>query len=399
MTTGERVRTATAGSRLALCLLYVIPGVWMATWVTRTPALRDLLHASTAEMGLVIGCFAVGSGCGILVSGRAVMRFGARRVISVGAAGTVLSMPTIALAAATGQAWGMGLGLFFLGAGLGVSEVAMNVEGALFERAYGRPFLPLLHGSFSLGTFAGALLGIAATALGIPVVWHMLVVVIVGAPVLPWALSRLPPATGKQPRPTARAPRGRSPFADRRLLLIAGIVIAVALAEGVATDWLPLLLVDGHGVDPASASFVYATFALSMTIGRFAGGSVITRLGRAPVFAVSILCAIAGMAIVIFASNVVLVGCGVVMWGIGASLGFPLTISAAGDTSDNPAAAVAVVSTIGYLGFLTSPPLLGFLGDSWGLRAAMLIPLALLIVALALSPVLRARERPVAESE
>lgn len=266
----------------------------IASWVTRTPDIRDLLGASTAEMGLILFGLSVGSMIGILASGRMVARWGARIVIRLGAAGVVLSLPTIAWGSAVDSAILVGGGLFLFGAGMGSAEVAMNVEGADVERATGRSFLPMLHGCFSLGTVIGAVAGIVATATDVPVPVHLLIVALLAAVAVLWAIPQLPRATGRVEASPSGAPRVRTAvWRDSRLLLIGVVILAMALAEGTANDWLPLVMVDGHGLDPAYGSAVYAAFAAAMTLGRFVGGWFVDRFGRPAVLCAS---AVSGVA-------------------------------------------------------------------------------------------------------
>src|SRR5699024_9244314 len=156
---------------------------------------------------------------------------------------------------------------------------------------------------------------------------------------------------------------GPALWKDSRLILIGCIVLAMALAEGTANDWLPLVMVDGHGLDATLGSAVYAIFAASMTVGRFAGGPIVARGGRSR------------LALVAYVDHQAVAVTAAVLWGLGASLGFPLALSAAGDSGPNPAARVALASIIGYLAFLVGPPLLGFLGEAVGLRGALIVPL------------------------
>ncbi|MWL73716.1 MFS transporter, partial [Escherichia coli] len=65
----------------ALFMFFFIPGLLMASWATRTPAIRDILSVSTAEMGIVLFGLSVGSMSGILCSAWLVKRFGTRQVI------------------------------------------------------------------------------------------------------------------------------------------------------------------------------------------------------------------------------------------------------------------------------------------------------------------------------
>lgn len=163
-----------------------------------------------------------------------------------------------------------------------------------------------------------------------------------------------------------------------RLVLIGLIVLAMAFAEGSANDWLPLLMVDGHGTSATAGSLTFMLFAVAMTTGRFTGGPLLVRYGPAAVVRASALVAAVGVALVVFSDNALLAGAAVVLWGLGASLGFPVTISAAGEGARNASARVAAVSTAGYAAFLVGPPSLGFLADHVGLRNAMVVVLVLL---------------------
>lgn len=370
--------------RWALCALFLLPGLSLAAWVTRTPEVRDLLGASTAQMGLVLFGLSLGSMAGILSSGPLVMRLGTRPVALTGSALVVIALPIIALGAVTGLPLLTAAGLAVFGVGVGGGEVAMNVEGAEVERLGGRSFLPALHGSFSLGTVIGAGLGILANAVSFPVITHLGLTAVVGAGLLLWAAPAIPAGTGRT-TPEEREAQAAAPklalLGDVRLLFIGGVVLAMALAEGTANDWLPLVMVDGHAFGATMGSTVFALFAAAMTVGRFSGGPLVARAGRSRVLMVSALFAALGLALISFVDSQAVAVLAVVLWGLGASLGFPLALSAAGDSGPNPAARVALASTIGYLAFLVGPPTLGLLGEHVGLRGALVVPLVVALVA------------------
>nr|WP_229881347.1 MFS transporter [Streptomyces viridiviolaceus] len=189
-------------------------------------------------------------------------------------------------------------------------------------------------------------------------------------------------------RPDAGSSAQAKFWEERRLLLIGGVILAMALAEGSANDWLPLLMVDGHDMDPAVGSAVYTGFAAAMTVGRFVGGFLIDRLGHSRALPGA---ARLGIALVVFADSAVLADAAVLPWGLGASLGFPLTLSAADDSGPDSTARVSLVAMIGYVAFLVGPPSLGFLGDHYGLRAAVIVVLAFTTVAILLAPAVGAR--------
>ncbi|WP_052849786.1 MFS transporter [Streptomyces avicenniae] len=376
------VRTATIRRhRAAICLYMLVTGMSFASWVARTPAVRDALDVSTGTMGLVLFGLSTGSMTGVLASGGVVRRHGGRAAIGVGAALMTAGVAAVAGTAAASLTPGVFVGLALFGAGVGLSEIAVNIEGAAVERALARPVLPVLHGCFSLGTVVGALLGMVMTAVPVPVGPHLLAVAVLTAAASVWAVRAIPPGTGATEAPVEGA-RGLGErlrvWRDGRLVLIAFVVLAMAFAEGAAGDWLPLLMVDGHGTGATAGSLTYLAFAVAMTAGRFAGGPLLTRFGRVRVVRASALVAAAGVAVVVLAPSPAVAGAAVVLWGLGAALGFPVTISAAGEHPRDAAARVGAVATAGYCAFLVGPPSLGFLADHVGLRAAMTVVLVLL---------------------
>ncbi|MFH9293757.1 MFS transporter [Streptomyces sp. NPDC017520] len=381
--------------RAALFLFMLASGVSMASWVARTPAVRDALDVTTGSMGLVLFGLSVGSMAGVLASGGLVRRHGGRPVMAAGAGLIVAGLLVIAGGAALEASAGVFCGLALFGAGLGVAEVAFNIEGAAVERAVGRPVLPVLHGCFSLGTVVGALVGMGLTAVRFPVGWHLAAIAVAVAAAGVWTVRAVPAGTGQE-GPEAddgeRTGGVRAQVAvwrDRRLVLIGLIVLAMAFAEGSANDWLPLLMVDGHGTSATAGSLTFMLFAVAMTTGRFTGGPLLVRYGPAAVVRASAVVAAVGVALVVFSDNALLAGAAVVLWGLGASLGFPVTISAAGEGVRDASARVAAVSTAGYAAFLVGPPSLGFLADHVGLRNAMVVVLVLLGGAALISRALR----------
>jgi cyanate permease len=102
--------------------------------------------------------------------------------------------------------------------------------------------------------------------------------------------------------------------------------------------------------------------------------------------------AAAGVLLVVLGQLPFLVTVGIVLWGVGASLGFPVGMSAAADEPAKAAARVSVVSTIGYTAFLAGPPLLGFLGAHFGVLDALLVVSVILIPSAFAVPSARRRE-------
>ena len=73
---------------------------------------------------------------------------------------------------------------------------------------------------------------------------------------------------------------------------------------------------------------------------------------------------------------------GALFWGVGASLGFPVGMSAAADDPARAAARVSVVSSIGYTAFLAGPPLIGVLAQHDGILVALFVVVGALVLGL-----------------
>lgn len=395
----------TTARRNALFALFFLPGVTMASWITRTPDVRDLVGASTAQMGFILFGLSVGSMLGILGSGALVARWGTRPVIAAGIVAVAAGAAVVGVGAAVGSGLVVAVGLGLFGCGMGSGEIALNVEGAEVERALGRSTLPALHGFFSLGTVVGATVGMVLTAVAFPVAAHLALVAVVVLGVLVVAVRHLPVGVGKRDRGAATAEPAAAPvgaprtplWRDTRLVLLGCFILALALAEGAANDWLPLVMVDGHGLDAALGSAVYAVFAAAMTAGRMVGGRLVDRFGRATVLAGSALVGAVGIGLVSLVDHQGVAVGAAVLWGLGASLAFPVALSAAGDSGpDGPdgedgAARVSLAATLGYVAFLVGPPVLGVLGEHVGLRHALLVVMALVVLAVLATPAARPR--------
>ena len=286
-------------------------------------------------------------------------------------------------------------GLFVYGVGTGIWDVAMNVEGAEVERGLGRSVMPRFHAGFSLGTILGAGIGVAVTALGAADARSTSACSVASARS---SRSAGPAAflPAVEEHPAADVRRG-SAWLEPRTLAVGLMVLCFAVAEGSANDWLSLALIDGYDVDalgrrhrlrglrdrddpgPAGRDRSCSTGSA----GRPSCGA--RRPPPRP-----------GIVLVVVGDHVVLVGLGILVWGLGASLGFPVGMSAAADDPARAAARVSVVSTIGYGAFLAGPPLLGALGDRVGTLESLLAVAVLMGPAMLAVFAARARARGVA---
>lgn len=386
--------------RNALFVIFALCGVALASWVARVPAIRDAVGASTWQMGLIVLGLSGGSMIGLVLSSHVVARFGPITTIRVTMIVSALGIVIAGVGGSLGSIPVVIAGLVVFGLGTSTCDVSMNVDGAANERALGRTVMPIYHAMFSVGTIIGAATGALAEHLGIPIVVHLSVVagLMVVAVLIAVRFLQPDPALSAAAEAAEAEAKGdwRSRLAvwrDRRTLLIGLIVLGMAFAEGSANDWLALAMVDGHGVDNATGAMVFGIFVTAMTIGRIGGVVLLDRFGRVPVLRVSALLAAVGLLTMIFAPTPWLAAAGVVAWGLGSALGFPVGMSAAADDPKTAAARVSAVATIGYLAFLVGPPLVGFVGEQVGLLHALLIVLGLVAFAGIVSPAAREPRR------
>ena len=269
------------------------------------------------------------------------------------------------------------VGLFLVGLGTGTWDVSMNVEGAEVERLFGRSVMPRFHASFSLGTVGGASVGALAAFVGLGVGWHVGVVALVTPVLAALSVRRFLPVDTSQQHQGART--AMKAWAEPRTLLIGVMVLAMALTEGVANDWLAVAMVDGYDAPAWLGAAAFALFVAAMTTGRVTGTLLLDTFGRLPVLWGSMAVAGVGVLLVVLGQVWGLVVLGILLWGVGASLGFPVGMSAAADDPAKAAARVSVVSTIGYTAFLVGPPLLGVLGSHFGVLDALLVVAVVLV--------------------
>ena len=374
-------------AKVAVALAFALNGLALSSWLSRVPAVRDELGLSTSEVGLLLLCLSAGAVSALPLSGSLVTRLGPGRAVLAGALVVAVGLAGLSLGLALGSPTVAGAFLFVFGAGSSPWDVAMNVEAADVERRLGRPVMPRFHAGFSLGTVVGGAIGAVTAALAVPVAAQLLVTVVAVVSVVAVAVRRFLPVVHEES--AAPRPRARDAWRDRRTVLIGVFVLAFALTEGVANDWIALALVDGHGATESLGAVGYGVFVAAMTIGRLTGGSALQRWGRVPTLRAAAGTALVGLLLVVFAGPLVLVLVGAALWGIGAALGFPLGMTAAADDPVRAASRVAVVSSIAYTAFLAGPPLIGLLAQVSDILRALLVVVVALVVAFTLSSTTR----------
>jgi predicted MFS family arabinose efflux permease len=368
----------------ATSVAFIGAGFAFASWAARIPQIRDRLELDPSTLGLVLLAVAAGSVLALPLSGALVHRFGSRRTVASMAVLLAVALTCVALGYLVGPA-PVVVGLFVLGFANGAWDVAMNVHGAVAERLSGRSIMARFHAGFSVGTVAGALVSAALVAAGVGVPVHLTAVAVLTAVVVPLGARRFVPDLAADqdapepggPDPAARAGGALTAWREPRTLLIGVFVLAIAFAEGSANDWMSVAVIDGYGLSAAWGTLAFAVFLASMTTGRWFGPHLLDRYGRVPVVRALSVVGLAGLALFVFSPAGGPAFAGALLWGLGASLGFPVGMSAAADDPARAPARVSVVASIGYCAFLAGPPLIGFLGDHLTVLRALTVVAAL----------------------
>ena len=374
--------------RTAIFAIFLASGLSIATWASRVPGIKEALDLDNAQVGLILLGMGMASILGISTSPAVMARTGARR-------GMLLAMLTFA----TGIALvGLGatvfgsvpvvlIGMVLFGFGNGCVDVMMNVEATAIEQQMGRTILPVFHAFFSFGTVLGAGIGALAAALQVDVGTHavsMGVLIAVIAVVcffqVPVREAALDPEDHEKPPFRQRMHTALEAWREPRTYLLGTVMLGMSFAEGGANDWIALGTEQGHGFAEGTGAVALAVFSVGMTVVRLFGGPLVDRFGRVLVLRILAATAATGILLFILAPTLPLVLVGAALWGIGASLGFPLGMSAAADDPAKAAARVSAAATIGYVAFLGGPPVLGVISEHIGLLNTLFILVALVVL-------------------
>lgn len=356
-------------------IAYLIAGVGIAAWAPLVPYAKVRANLDEGTLGLLLLCLGVGSILAMPISGALAARFGCRRVLSGGTILICLALPL--LATMTTLPW-LVAALFVFGAGLGTVDSTVNLQAVIVERASGKTMMSGFHGMFSLGGIIGAagvsaLLGLGLSPLGATLVVNALLLL-----ALLKAAPHLLPYGSESSGPAFAIPHG--------VVLFIGILcFIVFLAEGAVLDWSAVFLASERGVETAYAGLGYAAFALTMTVGRLTGDSVVRRLGPKRIIIYGGALAATGFLLATLAPMWQAALLGYALVGAGCSNIVPVLYTAVGKQTLMPEAiAVPAITTIGYAGILAGPALIGFVAHGSSLSVAFGL-LALSLVAVAAS--------------
>lgn len=358
-------------ARLSAAVLFFVNGVVLASWASRVPAVQQRLGLSAGHLGLSLLGMAVGALPAMSLAALLLARYDSRTVSRLAALLMCLMLPLPALAFSAPSLFGA---LMLLGACSGAINVAVNAQAAAIEAAYRSPIMASFHALFSLGGLAGALIGAGISAANVAPAVHLaliagllIVLVLVVSPGLLSTFAGTAAGLSKIP----------SGGVLRPLLALCAIAFSTVLCEGAVADWSAVYLRREIGAAASLAALGYAAFALTMVAGRATGDRLCHRWGDKSVVRASALLGAAGLGGALLLGGAAATLAGFACVGLGCACVYPTMVRASARLRDiSPNAAIAAISTAGYMGFFVGPPLIGLVADHVTLRGALWLVVA-----------------------
>jgi MFS family permease len=362
--------------RVATSLAFLLFGTTLGVWTARIPAVKENLHLSDGRLSFALLAFAAGCVVGMTLLGRLTDRFGSSRVLVPAA---ILEGVLLVLPGYSANLLLLSVSLFLFGATHGTLNIAMNANAIEVQRAWGSPIMSSFHATYSIGGFigsiAGGLFARGGLSVGVTFLTVGTAVLLTAVFAALWVL----PTAAVHDEPADKAADDTSPSRRSFLLIFLGVLVLCTLVgEGAAADWSAVYLHDSLHTTAGFAAYGYAAFSIMMTVGRLFGDRLTRRLGPVTLVRASGGVAAAGLGAALLVNHPVAGVVGFGLLGAGLSCIAPQVFSTAGNLDPKRAGrALSTVVSIGYLGFLLGPILIGAAATVVGLPTALSIPVVL----------------------
>lgn len=354
--------------RMAVGAFYLLQGLVFASWASRIPDVKAALHLSDAALGSVLFAIPIGQLCALTLSGYLVTRFGSRRMLTIAA---VFYPAFLVLLGTATTPWHLAVGLFFFGMSANLCNISVNTQGVGVERLCRRSIMATFHGLWSLAGFIGGLVSTWMVASDVAPLPHFCAIFVVAMSILLVSCRSLLP---RDFRPVQAGPdtKGRVFVRpDRYIVLLGLIAFGSMVCEGTMFDWSAVYF--EQVIDPPKEliRLGYIAGMCTMAGGRFLADRLVTRFGVIRVLRTSGILIASGFLTAVLLPHLATATFGFLLVGLGVSSVVPLSYSMAGRSrAMPPGLALTAVSSIGFLGFLMGPPMIGYVAHALNLRWA-----------------------------
>jgi len=366
--------------RIAIIMYFFINGFLFANCTGRLPELKDYFNVSNSTLGTMLFTTAVGALVAMPLTGWLTTRLNSGKLTIYAGLLFCCVVPFIPYSQ---NIWIGRASFFMTGFFSGAMDITMNGQAVFVERKYKKTIMSSFHAAYSIGMALGAGTGALFANYHYPLRYH-LIYVAVGSIIV---LAIVSPVILQHQADNKAIAAGKSGKQRIPLLiwLIAVIGFCGMTGEGSMVDWSAIYMHTVVGRTKAFSALAVGSFATAMTIGRLFGDRLIDRTGKQTILFCSCFAAITGLSIALLFISAPVVLTGLFLVGLGLSNVVPVTYSTAGNIKGiEPAAGIAIASTIGYSGFFIGPPAIGYLADAYGLRIGLCFTLALFLLMLAM---------------
>ena len=352
--------------RLAVGGIFFLQGLCFASWASRIPTIQQNLGLSESELGAVLFALPVGLMLSLPLSGWLITKVGSRKVVILNVLLYSLILSFLGFAQNTFQ---LVAGLFFFGLAANMVNIAVNTQAVAVEGLYKKSIMASFHGLWSLAGFVGAAIGTVMIGNGIIPFHHflmMLAVSWIGVAICASYLLKHD-SKGNENQPIFVKP-------DKSLINLGIIAFCSMICEGAMFDWSGVYFKKVVQAEPAWVGAGYTAFMCTMALSRFFADWFTSRFGLKLILQLSGILTASGLIIAVLLPQLPTAILGFLLVGAGVSSVVPLVYGAAGkSTVMSPGVALAAVSTIGFLGFLIGPPLIGLVAGATSLKGSFAI--------------------------
>lgn len=368
----------------ASATLFLCRAMLFSTWLSQGPQVQSALGLSTAQMGWFVMLFPLGGLLGISYASTLTERLGSMRLGMLGFGLSALCLAGLGLMVPAGQVLPSALLLLLMGLPMAVMDYLGNYEGTRVDKASAHSLLPAIHSAFGLGMMAAAQLSSELISRELGLAFNFWLVAAFAGPVAMVASLVFSRMESAGTSPATMAGGEMRAWREGRTLLVALIGFSFIMAEISAGIWAPIALAQSGSTQAAAASALGLLWVL-VTLGRAMGGFIVDRFGRTATMVGSTLLTAAGVAVFMLDGWLHLSHAGLVLWGSGLAMGFPLAVACMGDDPARAPARINLIISVVYLASMVVGPALGSLGQMVGIHLAFSIPLAFMLLSSLLS--------------
>ena len=358
-------------------IFFFVSGFGFSTWASRIPTIQQQLHLNEAQLGAVLFALPIGLMGTLPLTGVLLSRYDSRRIMMIGA--MLFNLMLCGIGFAT-QTWQLVIALVCFGSSRNLLNISVNAQSIGIQALYDRSIIARFHAVWSLAGFGGAAVGSLMVSLGLSPAWHF---VIVGSSLTALCVYAYPGSLPQQPAPRER--RRWFALPDKTLAKYGLISFASMACEGTMFDWSGIYFRKAVGASREVATLGFVAYMTAMTLGRLTGDRLANRFGIRTMLTYSGVLIGSGLLMATLLPRPLTAGFGFILTGFGVSCVIPMVFSMAGRSAGmSSGSAIAAVSTVGDLGFLVVPPLVGSVAQLAGLRCAygMMAGFGLLITVL-----------------